>query len=460
MSFSQVQPRTNLPSGLAFEIGSSKSEIERTHGKPVKYFVPKAKKYFLPPDYQVALALDERVLPIYARLTATNTFEVWLDYQVEKGSAEAQLQEARFTPRSPSAAFKLAADLIEARELCAAGCNIIGIPGTHPSMVLYPMSASKRQKAAAKTCTDCAQGFGESTLEIHLSFTDTSSRDITSPGWLEASVDYAQFAIGSPLLDKSDVFLGSEIGTWDSLTGRISQVHAQKRFSASDLASKKADECGATMTREEFVECLDQAQAMTEKALKAFPAESAKQPATTARTGPFGFDYGMSKEQVIKLLGKESLVWSKGNDYGFSKAPKPYQAFEGYLLIISPEKGLLKIVAYAKGTKTNVFGDALKDEFQEIYDAVSKTYGAGKLYDYLKSGSIWNERQDWMMGLLQGDRILEYFWNSAKPTNHVVLIRLEASADSIGSGQVKLSYEFEGFEAYAEAEKVKNEKVF
>ena len=135
MSFSQVQPRTNLPSGPAFEIGSSKSEIEKTHGKPVKYYVPKAKKYFLPPEYQAALALDERVLPIYARRTATNTFEVWLDYQIEKGSVQAHLQEARFTPKSPSAAFKLAADLIEARELCAAGCNIIGIPGSHPSMV-------------------------------------------------------------------------------------------------------------------------------------------------------------------------------------------------------------------------------------------------------------------------------------------------------------------------------------
>ena len=56
---------------------------------------------------------------------------------------------------------------------------------------------------------------------------------------------------------------------------------------------------------------------------------------------PFGFEYGMTKDEITALIGRHSLVKViNGNVYEFSTAPRPYKAFELYLLMISPQKGL------------------------------------------------------------------------------------------------------------------------
>jgi hypothetical protein len=171
---------------------------------------------------------------------------------------------------------------------------------------------------------------------------------------------------------------------------------------------------------------------------------------------PFGFEYGMSKEQIIKLLGSESLVKAEGDTYQFSKAPIQNDAFEFYMLTISPEKGLLKVAAVSKDIDTNVYGDDLLREFAGINRVLSKTYGQGEEFDYLKAGSIWSEDKQWMMALLRGEREFARAWEFLIPTDHVTVMLLQAKALSPERGYISLSYEFEGFEQYVEAEKTKN----
>lgn len=175
---------------------------------------------------------------------------------------------------------------------------------------------------------------------------------------------------------------------------------------------------------------------------------------------PFGFEYGMSKEQIIKLLGSESLVKVDGDTYQFSKAPKPNDAFEFYMLTISPEKGLLKVAAVSKDIDTSVYGEELVRQFEEIDGALSKTYGEGETYDFLKAGSIWNKDRQWMMSLLSGERELASAWRFLIPTDHVTVILLQARALSPERGYFFVSYEFEGFKQYIEADKGKKPAVF
>lgn len=122
---------------------------------------------------------------------------------------------------------------------------------------------------------------------------------------------------------------------------------------------------------------------------------------TRCWAGPFGFERGMTKEQIMKLLGAGSLIKADGNVYTFSKVPKPHPLFEEYVLIISPTEGLLKVAAISKDIETSVYGEELKASFEEIRGALTKTYGEGKTYDFLKYDSIWNEPKDWMMGMLK-----------------------------------------------------------
>jgi hypothetical protein len=170
---------------------------------------------------------------------------------------------------------------------------------------------------------------------------------------------------------------------------------------------------------------------------------------------PFGFEYGMSKEQIIKLLGSESLVKVEGDTYQFSKAPKPNDAFEFYVLTISPEKGLLKVAAVSKDIDTSVYGDDLARHFAEINRDLSKTYGEAKEFDFLKAGSIWSEDRQWMMALLSGERELASAWEFLIPTDHITVMLLQAKALSPERGYLSVSYEFEGFEQYIEADKEK-----
>ncbi len=169
----------------------------------------------------------------------------------------------------------------------------------------------------------------------------------------------------------------------------------------------------------------------------------------------------MTKEQVVQLVGNQAVQDFKEDVLTLTTAPKPYAAFEAYSLVISPDKGVLKIVAVGKTIGTNGFGSELHDAFNEIRGAVTTTYGKPETYDYLKSGSIWGEPQEWMMGLLKKERTLVAYWTvkDTKP-NHITYIALEAAALSTEAGWLRLGYEFEGFSEYLGAKKAKAQKVF
>lgn len=160
------------------------------------------------------------------------------------------------------------------------------------------------------------------------------------------------------------------------------------------------------------------------------------------------------------LLGKEALKRSNGNRYVFSSAPKPHELFEEYILLIPPDRGLIKIIAVSQTIRTSVFGDEIRSKFSDIEAAVNKAYGEGQRFDFLRSGSIWNEPQDWMMGLLKEERSLETFWTLEKSAHHVTAISLTARALSREAGFISLAYEFEGFADYVEEMKKKKESVF
>jgi hypothetical protein len=178
------------------------------------------------------------------------------------------------------------------------------------------------------------------------------------------------------------------------------------------------------------------------------------------KTGPFGLHCGMTKNEVIQLVGERAVKESTDYSLLLATAPKPHPRFELYRIFFSPQHGLLKILAAGNDVATNGFGLELKTTFTEIQDALSQIYGKPQTFDLLRAGSIWTESQNWTMGLLKKERSLSAFWTDSPFPNHITLIMLEAKALSTEKGYVSLTYEFEGWEAFADSLKAKQDTVF
>jgi hypothetical protein len=177
--------------------------------------------------------------------------------------------------------------------------------------------------------------------------------------------------------------------------------------------------------------------------------------------GPFGFEYGMTKEQVIAAVGQNAVKKIQSDVLTLTTAPKPHPAFETYQVMISPKLGLVKILAIGNTIGTNRYGNEIQTAFIETQEALVNNYGTpGVSYDFLRSGSIWAEHEDWMMGLAKGERVLATFWTPTNSPNHITSIELEANALSMEKGYLDLGYEFEGFPEYAQSKKTDAGKVF
>jgi hypothetical protein len=204
----------------------------------------------------------------------------------------------------------------------------------------------------------------------------------------------------------------------------------------------------------------------------------------TAGNGPFGLERGMTKDQVIRLVGQKNVAEKYAGDKFsgsdmliLSSAPKPHRAFVAYRLTISPKDGLLRIIAAGVDIPTNGFGRNVQEAFTNIRDAVAASYGQpANDFDYVETGSLWTEPQYWMIGVLKKERTLSSLWlpgplsydpegTSLKVNEHKLPYNLDAIslvvvARSTEMACLRLIYEFEGYGAYADSKEATENKVF
>ena len=165
---------------------------------------------------------------------------------------------------------------------------------------------------------------------------------------------------------------------------------------------------------------------------------------STAYAGPFGLHMGMQ----LSDFEKGQLLKISNCVYKIEEAPKKHPTFEYYLLVITPKEGLCKIKAIGE-MPTNIYGDSLKSGFNGLEKALKNIYGENKRFDFLHSGSIWNNPWEWTMSLLQKERTLMSFWNTGKTgllKDDICSICLQIEALDISTGTIRLDYEFDNFE--------------
>ncbi len=187
-----------------------------------------------------------------------------------------------------------------------------------------------------------------------------------------------------------------------------------------------------------------------------------------ALAGPFGLTRGMTRDQIIALVGKDSVVKETPNSIGgellkLRTVPKPHHEFEAYNLFISKEDGLLKIVAVGVDISSSSDGAEVRRDFSEMRSALVANYSNPVHdFDFVKAGSIWDKPEDFMMGLLKQERILSSAWileNGSSLRDDLSIVAIEASGLSSEKAYLTLTYEFKGWEAYVERVKAKESSV-
>ncbi len=156
--------------------------------------------------------------------------------------------------------------------------------------------------------------------------------------------------------------------------------------------------------------------------------------------GPFGLEQGQTIEEIAPAAEEV-----KPGIYVTTIVPKPHSAFEKYVLRISPKGGLYWVKGIGKDISTNRYGHSLKSDFDSLKEKLEKNYGKGELVDFLLTGSIWDEPEDYMTALAKDERVLMCSWENKSGTpimDDIASLGLIASALSNESGYLSVEYSF------------------
>ena len=182
--------------------------------------------------------------------------------------------------------------------------------------------------------------------------------------------------------------------------------------------------------------------------------------------GPFGFESGMSREQIIKLVGASAIrklpvSITDPNYFALSSAPIPNPAFETYALTVSPTQGLVKLSAIGVTLETGDTGAELQTAFHGVVSAISRKYGEAKVYDTCSGNSTECDNAEfWMMSLKSKNRELVALWILKQPVNGVTAIEAMVNYTTMNSGYIDVQYEFIGFDQYNAAKKTKQDSSY
>lgn len=162
-----------------------------------------------------------------------------------------------------------------------------------------------------------------------------------------------------------------------------------------------------------------------------------------AYADPFGLKIGTPLSQ---LEVDNSIEYPDGKIL-LKSVPKPHEFFKTYIIKSSKKTGLCYISAFSEEVTTDSHGTQVKSKFNNLKRRLSEKYGKPTdLNDSLKSGSIWNQPEDWVNAIKSQDRKLHAFWN--KDEGKIELIGLSVFQPPVFQyPMIVLDYSFNNYDA-------------
>ena len=151
----------------------------------------------------------------------------------------------------------------------------------------------------------------------------------------------------------------------------------------------------------------------------------------------------MNEEQLRQSTTKLAAI--DANSFIADSVPNPHRAFESYTFHLTQTHGLCRIQGIGADVAMNAFGTQLKEQFQELAEALDEKYGTHKSLEAVAPGSGWNNPEDWPMALVQQEALLAATWDftNIPRDDGIQGMTLEASAMSREKGYVILTYYFD-----------------
>lgn len=189
---------------------------------------------------------------------------------------------------------------------------------------------------------------------------------------------------------------------------------------------------------------------------------------------PFGLTLGASHAELRRLLPSlrvaapadtlpslqppaKAYTAFLGYAYLTDSVPHPYPAFQRYVLVITPQRGLCRVVAISGAFEDDPAGTATMKAFAGLQTALTEKYGKPRVFDLLLGSSTLKAPAEWMAAVYKQERIVSAFWqggSAAAPLGPgLTAIGLEVKAVSPSSGYLTLGYDAVFFDrCRAEAE--------
>lgn len=170
--------------------------------------------------------------------------------------------------------------------------------------------------------------------------------------------------------------------------------------------------------------------------------------AAQTTTAPFGIPMGTTVAQLKKMGAVPS---TDSQIYVLTDPPIKNANFERYLIRAGQKSGVCKIVAIGKPINTSSDGSGLRSAFVSMNNVLNTKYGsATEKFDFLKSGSIWDEPKDFMMGLVVDERYYNNYWvadKGARLGNNISIMALEGNARTSTQGYITVGYEYKNLDS-------------
>lgn len=158
--------------------------------------------------------------------------------------------------------------------------------------------------------------------------------------------------------------------------------------------------------------------------------------------------FGVKMGDSVARYGGRLAGDAKSPNYFRITVPVPNRAFESYTAYSTPETGICKVTGLGVTHQNDPYGSKTKQSFSGLQKGLRARYGASSDIDYLKSGAMWNEPNEWVWSIDKEERMLVSYWlpsaGSSLPPG-VTGIKLETNALSPTEPYIVLSYEFANF---------------
>jgi hypothetical protein len=159
--------------------------------------------------------------------------------------------------------------------------------------------------------------------------------------------------------------------------------------------------------------------------------------------GPFGFEAGMSRKDLIEKLGAGAIVDQIRDSVTFNSAPTKSEYFDQYLCFFDKNDRLESVMAMSKPRKTTAAGEDLRDEFERLQSALTEKYGSALYTSGSRtSGARWEERI--------GMDFARAVWDGGSPqakTSHIEKIILSIQVGTAEYGIFQLEYDFDNWKS-------------